>query len=76
MYALSCILAEEAEEERKRVLFRDYVGQALWDIDRAIHAFVGAEISLPQYVELSHKHKPKEMTAEEIKQYVLERLKE
>lgn len=70
------MLAEENEREHSESLFRDYVGQSLWDIDNMCRHIFGGENDMPQYITLAHKEKPgKEMTAEEIKAHVLEKLR-
>ena len=76
MYALTCLVGEEVERESREDLFRDYVGQALWHITTIQHLKTNVENEMPQYVELSHpEQKQKQLTAEEIKQHILEELR-
>ena len=64
------------EAEKEKELFMDYVGQCLWDIATSLRAMGGAENDMPQYIELSHPEKQKKkMTAEQIKNHVLEGLR-
>jgi hypothetical protein len=74
---LCCVLAQEIEEERKMEMFRDYVGQTLWVINTIQHFKTTGENNMPQYIELSHPElKKNQLTANEIKQHILDRLKE
>ena len=73
MYALSAL----AEEESKKELYNDYVGQGIWIISTMIAGIAGKESPLPQYIELMHPETKKpEETAEEIKARILKRLTE
>lgn len=70
-------MQDELEQERKRQLYWDYTGQMLWDINAALYSLGGREYTKPQYVELAHPElKKPEMTAEQIKNYILEKLKQ
>lgn len=67
-----CLLQEDAE----RQMFMDYVGQMVWSIDTAIEAAFGGENKVPQYIELVHPEmKKKDMSTEEVKQHILERMR-
>ena len=77
MDALVAVLYDMIEDERQLRLFRDYVGQCLWEANHAIYGIGGVTYSQKQYVELAHpdEGKSSKMTAEEIKQHVLELLR-
>ena len=56
----------------------DYAVEHLWLLTSAVYALGGGELKTPRYIELAHPEiKVKDVrTAEEIKQYILERLSE
>ena len=71
------MLFEEREREQKEELFRDYIGQALWHITSIQHLKTTEPNKMPQYIELSHPERRVEaepMTAEEIKEHILQKL--
>ena len=56
----------------------DYAVEHLWLLTSAVYVIGGGELKTPPYIELAHpeeKHKDAR-SAEEIKQYILERLSE
>ena len=75
MPALAALVRREYEQRQRQELFRDYVGQLLWEIDDVLLHFGKSQSKMPQYIELAHPQaKQKEMSAEEIKQHILSRL--
>ena len=75
MGALFAVLSEEAEREKQEMLFRTYMGQAIWETNAILYKFGGAEYKRAQYIDLAMpENKAKVMTAEEIKQHVLDGL--
>ena len=56
----------------------DYAVEHLWLVTSAVYAIGGGELKTPRYIELAHPEEKKKdvRTAKEIKQYILERLKE
>lgn len=78
MHALYCLFIDEQQKERDMVIFRDYVGQALWHITSIQHMKTTEPNSMPQYIEFAHPEKKvrvEPLTAEQIKQRVLEKLR-
>ena len=71
------IIEDEIEKEKATELFRDYVGEGLWELNYALRALFGTDYTTEQYVDLAHKKERKEdpRSAEEIKQHVLEELR-
>ena len=64
------------EQENSLRLFRDYVGQSLWDANSALYAFGKTDYDRKQYVELAHPEtEGKKMSAAEIKEHVLDLLR-
>ena len=56
-------------------MFRDYVGQLLWEIDDVLLRFGQSKSTIPQYIELVHPEtKKKQMSAAQIKDYILGKL--
>lgn len=71
------LLLEERDREQREDIFRDYVGQTLWVINSIQHLKTTSSNEMPQYVELSHPEmkKKSQMTAAQIKQHILDRLR-
>lgn len=69
-------MLEEKQREAKEELFRDYIGQCLWHITTIQHFQTNEPNNMPQYIELSHPDKvdKKQVTAEEVKNHILEKL--
>ena len=69
------MIEDVLEEAHQKAFFRDYMGQAAWHVTSIEHVKVGTENDMPQYVVAAHPEKmPKEQTAEEIINGVLEKL--
>lgn len=73
-HALACLLDDEIEREQKTKMFRDYVGQALWDIDSALRAFGKVKQDMIQYIDYVHPRKIEKVTVEEVKKHILDKL--
>ena len=77
MNAFCCVLSDEIESENNLILFRDYVGQALWHITTIQHMKTEEPNDMPQYIEMAHPEQvspEEELTAEQIINNVLEKL--
>lgn len=65
------------EEERYQETYQVYTAQCLWSIASGLYSLGGTTFDMQQYVEIVYPEtKAKELTAEEVKAHILERLRE